>query len=55
MIRIYSLDSLLILDYTVDPGSAWVRDKLGEVGEFTLRKTFRFRPENVIDDYKFVI
>lgn len=50
MIRIYRLDNLLILDYTVDNGPDWVRNKLREEGEITLRKTFRFQPKDLFDE-----
>lgn len=49
MIRIYSLKDLLILDYTVDHGPDWVKDKLKEDGSFTLRKTFTFEPKDLLD------
>ncbi len=50
MIRIYPQDDLLILEYSVDYGPDWVKNKLRLDGSFTLRKTFTFRPEDLLDE-----
>lgn len=49
MIEIYPSNGLLILDYIVDHGPDWVKDKLREDGSFTLRKTFTFEPKDLLD------
>ncbi|MGN7202838.1 Shedu immune nuclease family protein [Pedobacter sp. SAFR-022] len=49
-IRIYPFDDLLILKYTPDNNSGWVRDKLRDDGEFALKKTFLFKVKDLLDE-----
>jgi hypothetical protein len=51
MIKIYSAKNTLILSYEyTDGGPGWVKEKLKETGEFTLRKTFTFAAKDVLDE-----
>ncbi|XHR95568.1 Shedu immune nuclease family protein [Mucilaginibacter sp. UC70_90] len=51
MIKIYPSKSMLILSYEyTDGGPIWVKEKLKQDGEFTLRKTFTFEAKDVLDE-----
>jgi hypothetical protein len=50
MIRIYTSNSLLILEYTVEAGSNWAKEKLREDGEITLKRTFSFKSKDLLDE-----
>ncbi|MET3115334.1 hypothetical protein AAKU52_003083 [Pedobacter sp. CG_S7] len=50
MIRIYASNSLLLLEYTVEAGPDWVKEKLREDGELTLKRTFSFEAKDLLDE-----
>jgi len=49
-IDIYPLNNLLVLTYSPDNGTDWVREKLRENGDFPLKNTFHFKIEHLLED-----
>lgn len=49
-INIYPSNQILILEYTPDNNPEWVKNILRESGSFSLKKTFHFKVEDLVDD-----
>jgi hypothetical protein len=49
-IKIYPFNETLILEYTPDNSPSWVREKLREDGDFSLKRTFHFDVVDLVED-----
>ncbi|MFD2287148.1 DUF4263 domain-containing protein [Pedobacter petrophilus] len=51
MIKIYSLDDVLVLEYWADMGdTTWARTQLRDEGIFSMKRTFTFTPEDLLNE-----